>query len=210
MRLRAVVAAERQLDRDGRSLFVQAYGRVLGALRSSYRTLRAADEAERVPRLVRLAKAYRTAVEDEVSDVVADADSLLETVLIPGAGEPESLVQYRKMQGDFWRYACECLRGAALADAKREADEAYAQAAAHAERDLPVHSAIRLGVVLNRAVYAAEIGGDAAAALAACRAAFDAAMAVLEDVPAADFDESAASLAAMKEAMHAWRQAADE
>ena len=47
---------------------------------------------------------YKTKIEDELSDYCNQVINLLDEDLVPGTSNPEAIVFYLKMKGDYFRY----------------------------------------------------------------------------------------------------------
>merc|ERR1711933_441865 len=100
---------------------------------------------------------YCGKVEAELQKICDTILGLLDGSLIGKAGSGESKVFYQKMKADYYRYIAEFTDGDAKSKAAESARQAYADAAAVAEKDLAVTHPIRLGLALNYSVFMYEV-----------------------------------------------------
>ena len=81
---------------------------------------------------------------------------ILNEKLIPNAKDSSALVFFKKMKGDFSRYICEYADGELLEREMESAEKSYQEALELAEKDLNPTSSVRLGAMLNYAVFKYE------------------------------------------------------
>jgi len=162
-----------ELTVEERSLLSVAYKNVVGAKRSSWKTLSALDARQTEPPAKELTQKYLRKVEGELSSVCEEIIALLDRYLIPKAAEAEPKVFYLKMHGDYWRYLAEVSGSDAKAAAAERALAAYKAAQELAVEHLSTTHPIRLGLALNFSVFYYEILGLPGDACALARQAFD-------------------------------------
>ena len=91
---------------------------------------------------------------DEITQFCQQGIDLIENILLPKAVEIEARIHFEKIRGDLYRYIIEAQPDSEKAI--QNAKEAYAFAYTHAMTDLKPCSTVRLGVVLNYAVFRYE------------------------------------------------------
>lgn len=116
--------------------------------------------------------AYCGKIEEELTGIVEDIQSLLKDHLLPHAQSAEAKVEYMKMQGDYHRYHSEIAVDAARDAVVLAAKNAY-QAAYDLSMELKPDNATRLGLMLNYSVFYYEIMNEYDQAIAMAKAASD-------------------------------------
>jgi 14-3-3 protein epsilon len=159
-------------SRVGRDLLTEervalsvAYKNVIGVRRASWRVLTSIErkESQKGNRTnSQRAARYKEEVEGELQRLCLEILTLVELIEERGVDE-QIRAFYCKMKGDYSRYLCEFL-AAERATWVQRASEAYEQGISFAEADLQAFDPIRLGIVLNFAVFKYEIMGETEAA----------------------------------------------
>lgn len=82
--------------------------------------------------------------------------NLLKDNLLKNSKNPEAIVFFRKMMGDYYRYLCEYQQGDERQRVINHAQDSYKKAQEEAEQLKTTHP-IRLGLALNYSVFYYEI-----------------------------------------------------
>merc|ERR1712046_6051 len=149
------------------------------------------------------AREYCSKVEAELQRICDDILVLLET-LIPKATGGESKVFYQKMKADYYRYIAEFTDGSKKAESAESARQAYADAAAIAEKDLAVTHPIRLGLALNYSVFQYEVLQNPEEACKMARMAFEDAIAELDNVAEDSYKDSTLIMQLLRDNLTLW------
>jgi len=222
------------LGLEERNLLSVAYKNVVGARRSSLRTLAGLEKRERErqqagdetadQRLIWLAS-YRSRIEDELEEVCTDILGLIDSRLIPAnpglraqqeQEDPESQVFYQKMRADYFRYLAELRNvksigeGAPAANAVAyRAEASYKAASELAQTGLPPTHPIRLGLALNYAVFLHEVLGQSPEACERAKQAIDDAIAELDcaaSLDAASYRDSTLIMQLLRDNLTLWAE----
>lgn len=126
-------------------------------IRNSLRTLNLAyeEENERPDYSERI----KEIINDSFSDLKKLCDKTLQIIndeLLPNAESSQSKVFFLKLKGDIYRYLSEFGEGEEKEKDSAAADEAYLAALPIAKSDLPKSDPVRLGLILNYAVFKYE------------------------------------------------------
>merc|ERR1712241_1638811 len=124
---------------------------------------------------------YCSMVEKELQEICDAILGLLDIHLIGKASTGESKVFYQKMKADYYRYIAEFSDGDNKKAAAANAEKAYKDAQAVAEKDLAVTHPIRLGLALNFSVFQCEVLQKPEDACKMARTAFEDAIAELDN-----------------------------
>lgn len=102
-----------QLSTEERNLLSVAYKNSVGSRRAAWRTISAIQNKEEYKgsKHLELIKWYRKTIENELHDLCQSCLTLLKDTLIRKAEQPEAIVFYKKMRGDYYRYLCEFTSG---------------------------------------------------------------------------------------------------
>ena len=147
---------ERELSHDERRALSVAYKFVVGIRRASWRVLSSIEKKESTKGNhdnTRRITQYRLEIESELNSHCQTVLSLL-TQLLPRSQDPEATVLYYKMRGDYNRYMCEWSQEGRW---KVEAKSAYEEGVRFSRQSLPPPHPIRLGLLLNYAVFEFEV-----------------------------------------------------
>merc|ERR1739845_190075 len=130
--------------------------------------------------------------------------TLLDTNLITKASTGESKVFYQKMKADYYRYIAEFSDGEEKKKAGESARQAYEDASKVAEKDLAVTHPIRLGLALNYSVFQYEVLGNPDEACRMARAAFEDAIAELDNVAEDSYKDSTLIMQLLRDNLTLW------
>lgn len=209
MKKYAVKAGQEDLTVDERNLLSVAFKNVVGARRSSWRVISSIEgKVEGSEKKKNMAKEYRLKIETELKNVCNDVLKLLEKNLLAKVTPPdqhaESYVFYQKMIGDYQRYIAEVTSESERQDAVDKSDKAYTAALNIAKKNLiPTHP-IRLGLALNYSVFHYEIKNSRDQACSLAKAAFDEAIAELDDLSEESYKDSTLIMQLLRDNLTLW------
>uniref|UniRef100_A0A1B6F1M0 14-3-3 domain-containing protein n=2 Tax=Cuerna arida TaxID=1464854 RepID=A0A1B6F1M0_9HEMI len=149
-------------------------------------------------------KTYREKVEAELRDICNDILGVLEKHLVPNSSAGESKVFYFKMKGDYHRYLAEFATGNARKEAAEHSLNAYKNASEVATTDLPPTHPIRLGLALNFSVFYYEILNSPERACRLAKAAFDEAIAELDNLSEDSYKDSTLIMQLLRDNLTLW------
>merc|ERR1712037_593359 len=196
-----------ELSVEERNLLSVAYKNAVGSRRAAWRIITSVEQKEKTKgneENAKWAKEYCAKVEKELQEICDTIFGLLNDNLIKQAGNGESKVFYQKMKADYYRYIAEFTDGDAKAKAAENARQAYADAAAVAEKDLAVTHPIRLGLALNYSVFMYEVLSDPDAACTMARTAFEDAIAELDNVAEDSYKDSTLIMQLLRDNLTLW------
>merc|ERR1712139_761750 len=147
---------------------------------------------------------YCGKVEGELDKICNTILQLLDSFLIPKAGNGESKVFYQKMKADYYRYIAEFTDGEAKSKAAESARQAYQEAQTVAEKDLAVTHPIRLGLALNFSVFQYEVLQNPDEACKMARTAFEDAIAELDNVQEDSYRDSTLIMQLLRDNLTLW------
>jgi len=222
--MKHVTKIGQELAQEERNLLSVAYKNVVGARRSSWRVISSIEmkQQDQDQSRGKLAKDYKSKIEQELEKVCMDVLDLLDEHLIKdNTDEPvneekidqmvESKVFYLKMKGDYYRYLAEV----ASSDEKKEevvskSEEAY-RCAFTTTRDgingqgkmKPTHP-IRLGLALNFSVFYYEIRSNHKEACSLAKEAFDQAIAELDTLNEDSYKDSTLIMQLLRDNLTLW------
>jgi len=195
-----------KLNPEERNLFSAAFKNYISGKRSAYRTIAAIlkkEEDKASPR-IKLVSDYQAKIESEIEAVCKEANSLIDTKLIPAAEKDDAKVFYYKMKADYFRYFAECTSGDKRNSVSVNAEAAYKEASKLAEC-LKITDPVRLGLALNYSVFNYEILNSPEEACKLAKATFDNAVSQLESLPDEDYKDSAAILQLIRDNLSLWQ-----
>lgn len=126
---------------------------------------------------------------------------MIENYLVKNSRNPEAIVFYYKMKGDYFRYL-----GEFMVDRKQvidSAQDAYKQASEEAEKLKTTHP-IRLGLALNYSVFYYEILNQPDLACTLAKKAFDNAIQDLETLEEDEYRDSATIMQLLRDNLTLW------
>merc|ERR1711879_482926 len=179
------------LSSDERNLLSVAYKNVVGALRSSWRTIN--DDEN-----------YRKRVESELTEVISEILTLLEKLSKDAKGaNDETEVFYLKMTGDYYRYKAEFTGDD---NDKKQTEDFYQKAMTVARASLAETHPTRLGLALNFSVCYYEILKQETKACALAKEAFDAAIEKLDTLNDTSYKDSTLIMQLLRDNLTLWSQ----
>ena len=112
------IKSGQEMTNDERNLLSVAYKNSVKTRRDAWRTITAIQNKEELKvsediwlmtpqgnnKFLPLIVEYKTKIEDELSDYCNQVINLLEQDLVPATQNPEAIVFYLKMKGDYFRY----------------------------------------------------------------------------------------------------------
>ena len=130
-----VVQANADLSIEERNLLSVAYKNTIGSRRTAWRALNSIEkkEEQKGSKNLGLLRGYKTKIEGELNRYCNDILNLIDSQLLQKASNPEALVFYHKMKGDYYRYISEYTSAAEHTKAGYNAHEAYKTASEKAE-----------------------------------------------------------------------------
>ncbi|KAM9842405.1 14-3-3 protein beta/alpha-1-like isoform 1-T2 [Aulostomus maculatus] len=203
--MKEVTEKGEELSNEERNLLSVAYKNVVGARRSSWRVLSSigqkTDGSERKQQLV---KEYRENVEKELQEICNNVLKLLDNYLIGNSTNPESKVFYLKMKGDYYRYLAEVAVGEDRAKTIENSQTSYQDAFDISKTEMDSTHPIRLGLALNFSVFYYEILNSPAKACELAKAAFDDAIAELDQLNEESYKDSTLIMQLLRDNLTLW------
>eukprot|EP00930_Biecheleria_cincta_P071506 TRINITY_DN58_c0_g1_i8.p1 TRINITY_DN58_c0_g1~~TRINITY_DN58_c0_g1_i8.p1 ORF type:complete len:239 (-),score=63.65 TRINITY_DN58_c0_g1_i8:10-726(-) len=195
------------LSVEERNLLSVAYKNAVGSRRAAWRIITSVQQKEASKGNsdnASFAKEYCAKVENELQTICDTILGLLKDKLIPKSEGGDSKVFYQKMMADYYRYIAEFRDGDAKSAAAESARQAYAEAAAIAEKDLAVTNPIRLGLALNYSVFQYEVLSQPDEACKMARTAFEDAIAELDNVAEDSYKDSTLIMQLLRDNLTLW------
>eukprot|EP00941_MAST-03F_sp_MAST-3F-sp1_P005105 g5105.t1 len=203
--MKKVTLLKRVLSAEERNMLSVSYKNIVGARRAAWRVLSSFESRERKkPELV---KRYKGIIERELEDVCRDIITLLDDVLLHADVshllQPKAKLFYYKMKGDYYRYLAEFLVDDTKRDAMEKALTAYEKATT-CGAELPPTNPVKLGLALNFSVFYYEILHKPEDARRVAKSTFDAAVAVLGDLPEDEYKDATLVLQLLRDNIALW------
>jgi 14-3-3 protein beta/theta/zeta len=197
------------LDNEERNLLSVAYKNVVGARRSAWRVVSSIEsKTEGSEKKLHMAKQYRETIEAELTSICNDVLTLLSSYLIQKAQDDsqhsDSHVFYLKMQGDYYRYLSEVSIGEERKANVGKSNEAYRKATDIAKEKMQPTHPIRLGLALNFSVFYYEIMNEPDEACKLAKAAFDDAIAQLDQLNEESYKDSTLIMQLLRDNLTLW------
>lgn len=123
--------------------------------------------------------------------------------MIPKSLNPEAIVFFQKMKGDYYRYLGEFMIGGERKDVIDSAQDSYRRASDEAEKLKTTHP-IRLGLALNYSVFYYEILNQPDIACKIAKNAFDNAISDLEQLEEEEYRDSATIMQLLRDNLTLW------
>merc|ERR1719401_2169723 len=199
--------AGKDLSVEERNLLSVAYKNAVGSRRAAWRIISSVEQKEESKgnsEQSAWAKEYRVTVETELAKICEDILTLLDQTLIKNADGDEAKVFYLKMQADYHRYIAEFAEGDKKTGAAEKARKAYQEAQTVAEKGLAVTHPIRLGLALNYSVFQYEVLQNQGEACKMARAAFEDAIAELDNVAEDSYKDSTLIMQLLRDNLTLW------
>jgi hypothetical protein len=152
---------------------------------------------------LKLIQFYKEKIENELKDTCQDVLDLLRDKCLTIAKNPEAIVFFLKMQGDYYRYLGEFQHGDDRKKVIDSAQDSYKKAEGEAEKLKSTHP-IRLGLALNYSVFYYEILNQPDLAVKLAKTAFDLAIADLEELVEDEYRDSATIMQLLRDNLTLW------
>eukprot|EP00927_Polykrikos_kofoidii_P074755 TRINITY_DN70778_c0_g1_i1.p1 TRINITY_DN70778_c0_g1~~TRINITY_DN70778_c0_g1_i1.p1 ORF type:complete len:239 (-),score=53.15 TRINITY_DN70778_c0_g1_i1:81-797(-) len=207
MYMSAVCQADALLSVEERNLLSAAFKNVVGRCRASWRIITSVEEKHRSEgnhAHASWTNEYRMKIEKELRTTCVDILKLLDEKLIPTAEGCESRLFYQKMKGDYWRYVAEITTGEEHSTAAEQARQGYQNAQYELETHFASTHPIRLGLALSHAVFQYEVLQNCEVACAIARAAFEAAIAEIDDLREEDYKDATLIMQLLRDNLAKW------
>ncbi|EAY09702.1 14-3-3 protein [Trichomonas vaginalis G3] len=154
-------------DQNERQLLVLIYKTAIDPIRETIRTLSmyrdSSKESGQSEQAQMIDDVCQSSIHD-LDELCAQGLDLVDKVLLPACQDPAGIAFYQKLRGDFYRYMVEFAKEDKIDEIKKNADSAYSAALQTATEKLPSSNPIRLGVILNYAVFKFEHAEETGAA----------------------------------------------
>lgn len=183
--MKEVVHHSDKLTEDQRNLLNIGYRNVIWERRAAWRLVFDVENKEQSRRRLKqaeLARGFRLTLEEEQNAICKEVIELIDSILANKENDLENKVFLHKMKGDYYRYMSE-YQGAGPNKTKYgtvaldNADKSYDQAKEIANNEnMPSYHCMRLGLMLNMAVFTYEVKRDPIAAYNIAKEAFNAAI----------------------------------
>lgn len=143
-------------DQNERQLLVLIYKSAIDPIRETIRTLSMyRDNSKDNGQIAMIDDVCQSSI-NELNDLCVQGLDLVDKILLPNCQEPDGTAFYQKLRGDFYRYMVEFAKEDKVEEIKKNADNAYNLALQTATDHLLASDPIRLGVILNYAVFKYE------------------------------------------------------
>jgi 14-3-3 protein epsilon len=203
--LKDLIALGPELDERERSLFGLVYKDAVDPKRRTHKMLMSVFNYEERAQHAVLADRVREVREKsgvELSDLCKDAIALIESELYPKSVDASARVFFQKMRGDMYRYLAELEEDGA----RETALEAYTQALTIANESLADDDPVKLGTILNFAVFEFEHRSLVDRAIELVREGIQKAEAAIGHVEDASKSEAYAILSVMQSNLANWEE----
>jgi len=203
-----------ELSVEERNLLSVAYKNAVGSRRAAWRIITSVENKEKSKgneEQAGFAKEYCGKVETELQKICDTILGLLDSSLISKASNDESKVFYLKMKADYYRYIAEFAEGDKRSAAAERARQAYQEAhvTAQISLELAVTHPIRLGLALNYSVFLYEGLFNPGEACKMARAAFEDAIAELDNVAEDSYKDSTLIMQLLRDNLTLWTSDAE-
>ncbi|KII62355.1 14-3-3 protein zeta [Thelohanellus kitauei] len=207
-----VESSNEALTNEERNLLSVAYKNVVGARRASWRAvsaqcLKTADDEARHT----ISCEYKESIKSELVEKCMEVLDIIKTCQKRVSPDnPEEIVFYLKMEGDYYRYIAEVHGSLKDQDASELSFKAYEAAMVIAKERLKKSNSVRLGLALNFSVYFYEIKNDSVNACATAKEAFDEAIEELEDLQEDSYKDSTLIMQLLRDNLALWNDTTAE
>jgi 14-3-3 protein epsilon len=203
-----------ELTVEERNLISVGYKNMMSVRRTAWRQIvshkaNLANETElpiSADKATELSSDYQKTISNELFNLITEVSNEIVKVYVEGpqkADDPEVLVFFHKMEGDYNRYGAEITEGAEREVYKSKAEAAYEKAqkmGSHLKETNP----IRLGLALNYSVFFYEICEKKAEASDLAQAAFDNAIELLDGLDEEAYRDSTLIMQLLKDNLQLW------
>ncbi|CDP01545.1 unnamed protein product [Coffea canephora] len=193
------VSPSSDLTLEERRLLFLACTKVIGSLRSAWRSVASVEEKE-------LVEQYRVSIEAEISKFCDGILELLDKSLIPSASSSESQVFYLTKKGDYERYSAEIKDGDDFNLASEKAMESYNAAERTALAGIRPSHPVRLGLAINLSVFYYDVLESSQAALSTASLALRDALADINSLPEELYQESTHMMQQLQDNLDLWKE----
>ncbi|XP_033111187.1 14-3-3 protein beta/alpha-B-like [Anneissia japonica] len=202
---KVITESTEKLQVEERNLFSVAYKNIAGARRSAWRVI-SSMEQKHEGRKRELASTFKEKIVNELLDICTEVFELIEKYLLTKVSETveedvEDVVFYRKMQGDYHRYAAEVSEDDRKAEEIRKAGESYEKAS---KVDMVATDPVRLGLALNYSVFFYEMKGEVKTACKLAKESFDKAIAELDHLTEDSYKDSTLIMQLLRDNLTLW------
>ncbi|KAI6645702.1 14-3-3 protein beta/alpha-1 [Oopsacas minuta] len=201
---------------EHRNLLSVAYKNVVGAKRSSWRTICSIQEkeengqAKNKDQKLTIIKKVKSAIEEDLDEISNSLLNLIDSYKLcnahfEGTDDPNlvSNVFYSKMKGDYYRYMAEYKSGDERKIVVEKASEVYKQAEELAKPLQSTHP-IKLGLALNYSVFHYEILSNPEEACKLAKMTFDSAIADLDLLKDDTYKDGALIMSLLRDNLSLW------
>ena len=217
------VQYDQDLSNDERNLLSVAYKNSVKTRRDAWRTIQAIQNKEELKvsrysfdfliayslqanKFLFLITQYKDKIEQELQSICQDVLNLLDDNLLKKdeiKKNPEAVVFFQKMKGDYYRYLGEFKTGDDRKQVIEKAQDSYKVAVEEAEKLKTTHP-IRLGLALNYSVFYYEILNQPDVACKLAKTAFDNAISDLETLDEEEYRDSATIMQLLRDNLTLW------
>ena len=200
------VELDPKLTHEERNILSAGYKNVISNKRASWRLLNSMEKKEEKKNSTQInyIKEIKTNIENELTKICNEIQNVIDQFLIPNSSDAETKVFFLKLKGDYFRYKCEYVIGNEFDSATAKSEEAYKEAYAIAEKEIPISNSTRLGLALNFSVFYYEIKNMKEEACNIAKNAFEEAMKVLDDLEKVKAKDTLLIIQLLKENLILW------
>ena len=200
------VELDPKLTHEERNILSAGYKNVISNKRASWRLLNSMEKKEEKKNSAQInyIKEIKGNIENELTKICNEIQNVIDQYLIPNATDAETKVFFLKLKGDYFRYKCEYVIGNEFDSATAKSEEAYKEAYAIAEKEIPISNSTRLGLALNFSVFYYEIKNMKEEACNIAKNAFEEAMKVLDDLEKVKAKDTLLIIQLLKENLILW------
>ena len=193
------------LTKEEKYILQVSYKDIISFRRSSLRSMNLAEEKEKNPNNLALIKELKTNIEKELNDLCQKMIKIIDETLIKKSQDDESRAFYNKLKADYYRYMCENDKN--NKEFKTSCKNTYKIAKIFAS-NLPDTSPVKLGIILNYAVFKKDILNDVSKAYELANEAFTSANNQINNNQEEDIEntESEEILKSLKENIENWEE----
>ena len=150
---------KRNLDNEERNYFLVVYKSDIDSARASFRVIdnfymSSINEGD-MKKAEAISK-YRNICAQKIVSLAQKCIDMIDTLLLPATDEIAAQAFYYKMKGDMFRYIAETPQTVEKSQGKEKGKEAYLRALELCNENLSVVDPVRLGTILNAAVFRYE------------------------------------------------------
>ena len=188
---------------DERNLLSTAFKNLVAQRRVAWRTIKAIELNDKYNKYSDSIISYRKKLETRL---FRDCEAIIELIqlnILQKSPTEEVKAYFLKTCADYYRYIAEISQGMKLLESKEQARKLYDEANSIV---LPACNPVKLGIVLNLAVFYYEILQDYKRACAVADRALSDALEKIDDLEEEDFREAKATIELLKENLQIWKE----